>query len=65
VNEAVLESAAARVVDGVIKMVELTTKSRPAARQPSALCSYCPVRETCDEGTTWLANRNDGDNAPW
>jgi hypothetical protein len=59
VSEALLESAAARTIDGVVKMIELETKARPPRRAPSALCRWCPVRPTCDDGTGWLAARDD------
>lgn len=59
VREAVLFSAAERVVDGVVKMIELETKARPPVRRPSGLCRFCPVLDGCDDGTAWLANRDD------
>ncbi len=64
VTEAVLESAAARVVDGVNKMIELELKVRVARRAPSGLCRWCPVLDTCEVGTGWLARRDDDRDAP-
>jgi hypothetical protein len=59
VREAVLFSAAERVVDGVVKMIELETKARPPVARPSGLCRWCPVLAECDDGTRWLAQRDD------
>ena len=69
VTEAVLQSAAARVIDGVVKMIELETKQRAPRRAPSGLCRWCPVLASCDDGNTWLTNRDDergwDDSANW
>jgi hypothetical protein len=59
VREAVLFSAAERVIDGVVKMIELDTKVRQPRRAPSGLCRWCPILESCDEGAGWLAQRDD------
>ena len=61
VTESLLESAAARTVDGIVKMIELETKARPPRRATSALCRWCPALPTCTDGTHWLANRDDVD----
>ncbi len=59
VSEALLESAAGRTIDGIIKMIELEAKLRPPRRSPSALCRWCPVLRTCTDGANWLTNRDD------
>jgi hypothetical protein len=50
VTEALLESAVARIVDGVTKMIELETKARPPVRRPGPACRWCPLHDECDDG---------------
>ena len=64
VSEALLESAAKRTIDGVVKMIELEMLARPPRRSPSALCRWCPVLPNCTDGTSWLANRDDTSDDP-
>jgi hypothetical protein len=69
VNEGVLRAAAARTVDGVVKMIELELRTRPPRRAPSGLCRWCPEKDTCDDGVRFLAARDDpfreDDNTDW
>lgn len=69
VNEGVLRAAAARTVDGIVKMVELELELRPPGYAPSGLCRWCPARSSCDAGTRYLAARDDTeggqDNTDW
>lgn len=48
VTAATLEVAAARVVDGVRKIVRLLDGDGPAAITPGAACRWCRLRDDCD-----------------
>jgi CRISPR/Cas system-associated exonuclease Cas4 (RecB family) len=63
VTPAVLHSAVRRVVDGVIKVVELSLGQRPPTKQPGASCRWCPVRPNCVEGQAELARRAEAGEA--
>lgn len=57
VTEALLESAARRVVDGATALYELRFERRPPAIAPGPACGYCRERETCEGATRWAAER--------
>jgi CRISPR/Cas system-associated exonuclease Cas4 (RecB family) len=59
VTEDLLHATVERVVAGVVKMVELATKSRPPVRRPGPACKWCALREGCDEGDAWLRAADD------
>ncbi len=49
VSEAVLEAAAARAADGVVKVVELRLAEREPTRRAGPSCRRCPLVDRCDE----------------
>lgn len=53
VTVGVLESAVRRTIDGIRKIVEVRTGSRPAAISPNPACTWCPSRATCDGARSW------------
>jgi PD-(D/E)XK nuclease superfamily protein len=55
VSEAVLTSAAVRVVDAVNRWVELRSGRLVPVLKPSAACRWCPVLPDCDGGRQHLA----------
>jgi hypothetical protein len=55
VTEGLLEAAAHRVADGVVKLADLRSKARPPRHRPGPGCRWCPLREGCDEGRRHLA----------
>lgn len=61
VSEAVLRSAVARTVDGVVRIVELTGGSRPVTTTPSAACRWCLIQRECPEGSDYL-RRSEADS---
>jgi hypothetical protein len=63
VTEDLLWSAARRVVDGVVAMVELATSSRQASRVPSWGCRWCPALDGCEPGRRHLGG--DGEDDDW
>lgn len=54
VTEDVLDVAAERLVRGVQIMVELANQERPPTKRPSLACNWCPLKDTCDEGSNYL-----------
>lgn len=63
VSEAVLEAGAMRTIDGVRRLVQLRHEQAAPVKRPGAACRWCPIVDTCDEGTTFLAQR-DGVDEP-
>ena len=59
VSEGVLQAAVRRVVDGVRTIVALELDRREPTRRPAAHCRWCPLNESCVEGTAYLARDND------
>jgi CRISPR/Cas system-associated exonuclease Cas4 (RecB family) len=62
VTEAVLRTAARRLLDGVHALVELTVEGRPPVKRPGPPCRWCPLLPTCDEGAAHLGARPDADD---
>jgi hypothetical protein len=54
-----LDSAEARLADGIRKMIDLQTEEREAIKVTGPPCRWCPVSATCSEGGAYLAS--DGD----
>ncbi len=54
-----LDSAEARLADGIRKMIDLQTDEREAIKVTGPPCRWCPVSATCSEGGAYLAS--DGD----
>lgn len=55
VNEDVLHAAAARVVDGVSRMVALLNDQLEAQLRPSGACRWCRLLDSCEPGRAHLA----------
>lgn len=49
----VLEAAARRVGDAVLKMTEMNVSQRPAGLTPGPLCGWCALKATCEGAATW------------
>ncbi len=62
VDDALLESAARRLVDGARRLVALRGGADPTLR-PGPACAWCPrhQRQDCPDGAAWLRGRADGD----
>ena len=61
VTEGQLHAAAARVVDGVRRIVELAAGQRQPNVVPGPVCHWCPAQDDCDEGRRHLAEADDRD----
>ena len=61
VTEALLESAAERVVRGVDAAIELRHEGRAPTLRPGPPCGWCPQSEDCEPGQRWLEHRADHD----
>ena len=55
VSEAMLTSAAVRVIDAVNRWLELRSGRIVPVLKPSAACRWCPVLQECDGGRQHLA----------
>jgi hypothetical protein len=55
VTAALLETALARTVDGVARMVELLHDGRDATKRAGPSCRWCPILQGCDVGKAFLA----------
>lgn len=54
VNEAMLETAMRRTLDGINALIELETEGRPPRRRAGVSCRWCPLRHSCAEGIAYL-----------
>jgi len=61
VTEGVLQAAVRKTVDGIRKMVEIQRDGREPLIRPGFFCSWCPLLESCTEGTRFIARRDDPD----
>jgi hypothetical protein len=59
VSEGLLDSAVARVVAGVVKMVELELKVREPVRRAGPMCRWCPLLDDSEEGRAQQAMYED------
>jgi hypothetical protein len=57
----VLESAALRTIDGVLRLAELRHGSAAPVKRTGASCRWCPLLDTCDEGKAFVAERDGTD----
>jgi hypothetical protein len=57
VDEDVLFAAARRIVDGVVKLVELRVERRPPKMSPGPTCGYCVLRTECNGAMVWSEQR--------
>ena len=53
VTEDLLEAAAHRVVQGAVKLIELTVDRREPAIAPGPACTYCRERTDCEGAARW------------
>jgi CRISPR/Cas system-associated exonuclease Cas4 (RecB family) len=53
VDEALLEVAARRAVDGIKKLAELRLHEREPTVTPGPSCRYCSLRDTCEGAVRW------------
>lgn len=60
VSEATLQAAVRRTVAGIGAIAELVTEKRPPTKRPGVQCRWCPLLESCEEGTEHL-ERTDED----
>ncbi|HEX7131624.1 MAG TPA: PD-(D/E)XK nuclease family protein [Iamia sp.] len=63
VTVGVLEAAAARVVDGVERMVAIRHHDHPPVARPSPLCRWCRARPDCPTGQAYLDDRDAADES--
>ncbi len=49
----VLQAAARRVGDAVLKMTEMNVSNRPAGLTPGPMCHWCGLKTTCEGAKTW------------
>ena len=61
VTEGVLQAAVRKTVDGVRKMVELQRDGREPVLRSGFFCSWCPLLDSCAEGTKFIVRRDDPD----
>jgi len=59
VTEDLLHSAAARVIDGVERMLTLSSQQRDATTSPGPPCRWCSQRNHCDDGQRFLSDDED------
>jgi hypothetical protein len=62
-TEDVLVAAARRLIDGVVKVVELRYEGRPATVAPGPACRYCPARDECEGAAAWALQRRKADES--
>lgn len=55
VNEAILDAALARTVDGIDRMVALLYGDDEPTRRTGATCRWCPILDDCEMGQAHLA----------
>lgn len=65
VTVGLLRSTVARVVDGVGRLVELTTKVREPRRAPGPRCRWCHLLDDCTDGRAYVAARDEDELAGW
>lgn len=54
ITEPHLRSALRRTIDGIHKLVEVLHGGREPNRSPGPPCRWCPAKETCTDGQTYL-----------
>jgi hypothetical protein len=58
----VLEAAARRTGDAILKAAELNVSQRPAGLTPGMHCRWCALRETCEGAAQWNAQTDAEDD---
>ena len=61
VTEGVLHAALRKTIDGIRQIAEVQLKDREPNLRPCTACYWCPLADTCDEGSAFIARRNDPD----
>lgn len=64
VTEEVLETAVARTVDGIERIVGIRFGGDEPVRRPSGMCGWCRLLDDCDVGRAHLDGDDRGDDAP-
>jgi hypothetical protein len=59
VNDAVLQSAVHRTVDGARRLCELRHQAAEPVKRTGAACRWCPLIESCADGQGYLAEREE------
>jgi hypothetical protein len=59
-----LEAAAARTIDGVVRLAELRRAPDDAVKRTGTACRWCPVLDSCAEGAAHLRGRLDDLDEP-
>jgi hypothetical protein len=62
VDADVLEAAALRTSDAILRMAEIVSSQRPPGFSPGTGCQWCALAETCDAHAAWAASKSDFDN---
>jgi hypothetical protein len=57
-TEELLDVAVARAIEGTTRLAQLHLGDREPTRAPGPQCSWCRLREECDEGIAWAENRS-------
>lgn len=63
VTEAVLRTAARRLLDALNAEIELRVEGRAPVKRPGTSCRWCPLAAECIEGSAYLAGRALDDDA--
>lgn len=58
VTEGVLEAAMTRTLEGIARHVELVAEGRPPVKRVGVACRWCPLRDDCVEGRSYLDDRD-------
>lgn len=59
VNEAMLQTAMRRTLDGINAIIELEAEGREPGLRAGSSCRWCPLRTTCEVGIAHLAPSED------
>jgi len=59
VTEQLLRSALRRTLDGIDALIALRAGEREPVKRPGGPCHWCPLQQDCDEGQTYLAERDE------
>lgn len=56
VTERMLQSATRRTLDAINAEIELKIEGREPVKRPGSSCRWCPLSDTCEEGTAYLTS---------
>ncbi len=62
VDADILEAAALRTSDAILRMAEITATGRPPGLTPGPPCRWCRLRDTCDGAAQWALGTEEEDN---